>query len=100
MFSSFMTAFNMFSHDFFSNNLDRVKIGENTIIMSTYQDKCFCYVIKGQTYPAQQKLDSFLTKIKCSTNILTTLNKACLSGEEINYMNLPILQKIVKKIFL
>lgn len=99
MFGSFMTAFNMFSHEFFSKALDRVKIGENTIIMVPFEDKFLCYVIKGQTYPAQQKLNKFSEGIKNSEEILDAINSAFSTGAVINNENAPWLVELCNTIF-
>ena len=99
MFGSFMTAFNTFSHEFFSKTLDRVKIGENTIIMSPFEDKFLCYVIKGQTYPAQQKLNKFAEEIKNSKEILGAINRSFSSGILLSEENMPLLGELVNTIF-
>ena len=100
MFSSFMTAFNTFGHEFFSKTLDRVKFGENTIIMSPLEDKILCYVIKGQTYPAQQKLNKFSEEIINSKEILDTLDKAIVKNTVLSSQNTPILGELVNSIFI
>ena len=99
MFGSFMTAFNMFSHEFFSKALDRVKIGENTIIMVPFEDKFLCYVIKGQTYPAQQKLNKLSEGIKNSEEILDSIYSAFSTGAVLNNENAPGLGELVNTIF-
>ena len=99
MFGSFMTAFNMFSHEFFSRTLNRVKIGENTIIMEPFEDKFLCYVIKGQTYPAQQKLNKFSEGIKNSKEILDSIDLSFSTGAIIKEENTPDLGKLVSTIF-
>ncbi|MHA1561959.1 MAG: tetratricopeptide repeat protein [Promethearchaeota archaeon] len=99
LFSSFMDAFNSFSHEFFSKTLDRVKIGDNTIIMATFEDKILCYVIKGQTYPAQQKLNKFSEGIKNSKEILDAINRSFSTGAILNEENTPVLGELVNAIF-
>ena len=99
MFSSFMDAFNSFSHEFFSKTLDRVKIGENTIIMTPFENKILCYVIKGQTYPAQQKLNKFSEEIQNSKEILDALNSSFSTGAVLNEENSPVLGELVNTIF-
>lgn len=76
MFSSFMTAFNAFSQEFFSKTLDRIKIGDNTIIMVPLESLSLCYVINGQTYPAQQKLVNFAKIISDTPQIIEVLHDA------------------------
>ena len=99
MFGAFLTAFNRFSHEFFSKTLDRVKIGENTIIMVPFEDNFLCYVIKGQTYPAQQKLNRFSEGIKNSEEILGAINCFFSTGAILNEENTPDLGRLVSTIF-
>lgn len=99
MFNSFMSAFNMFSNELFSMTLDRVKIGDNTIIMVPFDDKFLCYVIKGQTYPAQQKLNKFLEGIKNSKEILDAINRSFSTGLVLTNENAPDLGELVSTIF-
>ena len=100
MFSSFMTAFNTFGNEFFSKTLDRVKFGENTIIMSPLEEKLLCYVIKGQTYPAQQKLNKFSEGITDSKEIFDAINKSLSTSSVLTSQNTPILGDLVNAIFL
>jgi hypothetical protein len=99
MFGSFITAFNMFSNQFFSKTLDRVKIGDNTIIMVPFEDKFLCYVIKGQTYPAQQKFYKFSEGIKNSKEILDAKKISFSTGAMLNEENTPDLGELVNTIF-
>ncbi|MFX0009926.1 MAG: tetratricopeptide repeat protein, partial [Candidatus Hermodarchaeota archaeon] len=46
LFSSFMTAFNLFSSEIFSKSIDRVKIGQNLILIHPIEPFLICYVIK------------------------------------------------------
>jgi hypothetical protein len=89
----------MFSNEIFSKTLDRVKIGENTIIMAPFEDTFLCYVIKGQTYPAQQKLNKFLEGIKNSKDILDAVNLSFSSGAMLSMQNTPSLGELVRTIF-
>ncbi|MHA1646055.1 MAG: tetratricopeptide repeat protein, partial [Promethearchaeota archaeon] len=99
LFSSFMSAFNSFSKEFFSETIDRVKIGDNTIIMVPCNQKIVCYVIKGQSYPAQKKLTKFLEKIMNSEEIQRAIDNAINHGEILNFKNTPVLKKVVDSIF-
>jgi hypothetical protein len=90
---------NMFSNQFFSKTLDRVKIGDNTIIMVPFEDKFLCYVIKGQTYPAQQKFYKFSEGIKNSKEILDAKKISFSTGAMLNEENTPDLGELVNTIF-
>lgn len=99
LFSSFMSAFNSFSAEIFSKSIDRVKIGDTTILVNPIKPYLACYVIKGQSYPAQQKLSRFSETIKSTGEIWDALNKAAKTSEMLELDNPPCLGNIVNKIF-
>jgi len=99
LFSSFMSAFNTFSGEIFSKSIDRIKIGENIILINPIESFLACYVIKGQSYPAQQKLSRFTDAIKKSGEIWDTLNKAVRTSEMLELNNPVSLGNLVKEIF-
>ena len=94
-----MSAFNAFSGEIFSNSIDRVKIADNTILINPIEPFLACYVIKGQSYPAQQKLARFSDAIKTTTEIWEALNKAAKTSEMLGLDNPPSLGSTVKEIF-
>jgi hypothetical protein len=99
LFSSFMSAFNTFSGEIFSNSIDRVKIADNTILIKPIEPFLACYVIKGQSYPAQQKLTRFSDAIKASPEIWKALNRAAKTSEMLELDNPPSLGSTVNEIF-
>lgn len=100
LFSSFMSAFNTFSGEIFSSSIDRVKIADNTILINPIEPFLVCYVIKGQSYPAQQKLNRFTEIIKSTEEIWEALNRASKTSEMLELNNPPSLGNIVKEIFI
>jgi hypothetical protein len=99
LFSSFMSAFNTFSGEIFSNSIDRVKIADNTILINPIEPYLACYIIKGQSYPAQQKLTRFSDAIKASPEIWEALNRAAKTSEMLELDNPPSLGSFVNEIF-
>ncbi|GAG54708.1 unnamed protein product, partial [marine sediment metagenome] len=100
LFSSFMSAFNTFSSEIFSNSIDRVKIADNTILINPIEPFLVCYIIKGQSYPAQQKLTRFSDVIKSSPEIWEALNRAAKTSEILELDNPPSLGSVVNEIFI
>ena len=99
LFSSFITSVNLFGHEMFSNTLDRVKIGDNTILLKSFDEFLICYAIKGQSYSAQQKLEQFSIDIKSSNIVHEALKLSIKTGKVLNYSNMPILKDFVYKSF-
>ncbi|MHA2394099.1 MAG: hypothetical protein ACXAEX_19360 [Promethearchaeota archaeon] len=100
LFSSFMSAFNDFSGEMFSRSIDRIKSGEYTILINPIEPFLACYIIKGQSYPAQQKLTRFSATIKANSEIWNALTKARNTGEILQLDDPPSLGTTVSEIFL
>jgi hypothetical protein len=95
-----MSAFNAFTGEIFSKSIDRVKVGENTILINPIEPFLACYVIKGQSYPAQQKLTRFSDTIKTTEEIWNALTKAAKTSEMLELDNPPSLGSTVNEIFI
>lgn len=100
LFSAFMSAFNTFSGEIFSKSIDRIKIGENTILINPIEPFLACYIIKGQSYSAQQKLTRFSDTLKTTTEIWDALNRAAKTSEMLELNNPPSLGTTVNEIFI
>ncbi|MHA2400561.1 MAG: tetratricopeptide repeat protein, partial [Promethearchaeota archaeon] len=99
LFSSFISAFNTFSSEIFSETIDRIKIKENTIFIKPVEPFLMCYVCKGQSYPAMKKLNKFSESIRIKSEIWEKLNNAVKTSQEYNVDNLPLLGSVVNEIF-
>jgi tetratricopeptide (TPR) repeat protein len=99
LFSSFMSAFNTFSAEIFSESIDRIKIGENLILIKPIEPFLVCYVIKGQSYPALLKLTRFSDAIKWKSEIWDALNKVVKTSEILELHKPPSLGDVVNEIF-
>lgn len=99
LFSSFMSAFNTFSSEIFSESIDRIKMGGNLILIKPVEPFLVCYVIKGQSYPALQRLNRFSDVIKWNTEISEALNKSVKTGEMLELNNPSSLGDVVNEIF-
>jgi tetratricopeptide (TPR) repeat protein len=99
LFSSFMSAFNTFSGEIFSKSIDRIIIDEYKILINPVESFLVCYVIKGQSYPALQKLNRFSDAIKLKTDIWDALNRAVKTGEVLELDNPASLGNVVREIF-
>ncbi|MHA2035988.1 MAG: tetratricopeptide repeat protein [Promethearchaeota archaeon] len=96
LFSSFMSAFNTFSSEIFSKSIDRIRIGDNTILINPIESFLVCYVIKGQSYPAQQKLSRFSNVVRENSEIWQALNKSVKTSE---ILGIEKLKTVINEIF-
>jgi hypothetical protein len=94
-----MSAFNTFSDEIFSKSIDRIRIGENTILINPVETFLACYVIKGQSYSALKKLNKFAEVIKKKSKIWDSLLKSIKTSEMLDLNNPPSLGSVVKEIF-
>ncbi|MHA2325231.1 MAG: hypothetical protein ACXACB_07525 [Promethearchaeota archaeon] len=100
MLSSFLSAFTSFSDEYFSQGLDRVKFDEDTLLMRSVNSFSVCYLFKGQTYLAKQKLDKFSETIQSISSIWETLEKFNKSSQVIELVDIPKMKTILEEIFL
>ncbi len=99
LFSSFMSAFDTFSSEVFSESIDRIKIGENLILINPIETFLVCYVIKGQSYLGLQKLNRFSEAVRNNSDIWERLTKAVQTGEELELNNPTALGDVMNEIF-
>ncbi|MHA1584647.1 MAG: tetratricopeptide repeat protein [Promethearchaeota archaeon] len=73
LIGGFLTAFNAVTSDIFSSPIDRAKFGEYYILLSKIHPLIFCYVFKGKTYLAKQRLVEFQRKIHDDSKLFNDL---------------------------
>ena len=100
LFGGFITAFKSFSSEFFSKGLDRAKFGDDIMLMDTLGSFSICYLFKGQSYPAKQKLTKFTERIQDTTSILQTLEKFYKTSQVAELKDLPQIENLIKDIFI
>ncbi len=99
LLGSFMSAFTSFSDEFFSEELDRVKFGQYTVLMKAILNFSICYVFKGQSYLAKKKLTHFTNRIQNNRSIAQTLNDFYNKSQVIEIKNFPFLEIFITEIF-
>lgn len=98
--SGFLSAINSFISEVFSKGLDRAKFGDDTLLMQSVNGFSVCYVFRGQTYLAKQKLTRFTESIRNIKSIWDTLNKYYQSSQIIDLNDLPSLELLISEIFI
>ncbi|MHA2282546.1 MAG: tetratricopeptide repeat protein [Promethearchaeota archaeon] len=99
LLGSFMSAFTSFSDEFFSEELDRVKFGQYTVLMKAIPNFSVCYVFKGQSYLAKQKLTHFTNRIQNNQSIIKTLDNFYQKSQVIEIKDFPFLEVFITEIF-
>ncbi|MFW9880413.1 MAG: tetratricopeptide repeat protein [Candidatus Thorarchaeota archaeon] len=98
--SSFISAFNTFSGELFSKGLDRARFGDYIILIESVESYSVCYLFKGQTYPAKQKLTNFIEGMQNNSMIWQTLDKFYRMSQVAELKDVPLLESLMSEIFL
>lgn len=100
LFSSFLSAFTSFSTEFFSKGLDRVKFGDDMMLMESIGSFSFCYLFKGQTYLARQKLAKFTEEVQQDTSIWQNIEQHYKTSQVLELKENPQLKSLITEIFI
>ncbi len=100
LFSSFLSAFTSFSSEFFTKGLDRAKFGDDLILMESIGHFSICYLFKGQTYPATQRLSKFTEEIQNATPVWQTLENFYNASQVLELKDSPKLESLITEIFI
>ncbi|MFX1506152.1 MAG: tetratricopeptide repeat protein [Promethearchaeota archaeon] len=100
LIGGFLTAINAFTQQAFSESgsIEGIKHREYTILMNPTDPLLCCYVFKGPSYYALQKLKNFSETVKVSGSMWDMMLKASTIGQDISEE--PAIQDLVTKIFL
>jgi hypothetical protein len=100
LFSGFLSAINSFSSEMFSQGLDRAIFGEFTILMKAISPFIICYLFKGQSFLAQQRMKHFVDTIQNDKKIWETIKKYYQTNRLIQIKDIPSLDLLVNEIFI
>jgi len=100
LFSSFLSAFTSFSTEFFSKGLDRAKFGEDMMLMESIGSFSFCYLFKGQTYLARQRLTRFIEKVQNNLSLWQYLEQHYKTSQILELKEAPQMKSLITEIFI
>ena len=100
LFGGFFTAINSFISEKFSEGLDRASFGEHTLLMNSVTPFLFCYLFKGQSYSAQQRIRYFIEELQDNKNAWQTFRDFYRSNKEIQINDIPSLEPLINKFFI
>ncbi|MFX0092557.1 MAG: tetratricopeptide repeat protein [Candidatus Hodarchaeota archaeon] len=98
LIGGFLNAIQIFSTQIFDQMLDRVKLEEFTLLMKAEEPFQLCYVFKGQTYTAQQKLTRFIQVLR-NTVLWNSLLKFSQEGRALESTTHSSLEDLLKEVF-
>lgn len=75
--ASLLTAINSFSQETFKTkeSLERIKLGDNIVIIKSLGEINICYAYRGPSYHANNKVNDFASKIESNEQLLVKLQK-------------------------
>jgi len=100
LFGGFLSAVNSFSDEMFSQGLDRAIFGEYTLIMNAISPFIICYLFKGQSFLAQQRMKHFIDTIQNDKKTWETIKKYYQANRLIQVKDIPSLDLLVNEIFI
>lgn len=99
-FGEFLTSCNIFCDQIFSETFDRVKFGQNTVLITAVNSFSICYMFQGQSYSARQKLIHFSEAIRKEAEIMKKLTDASNKNTQIKINELTSLEELIYESFL
>ncbi|MHA2183098.1 MAG: hypothetical protein ACXAAH_16895 [Promethearchaeota archaeon] len=96
----FLSAINSFMDNMFSEGLDRASFGEHTLLINSVVPFFFCYIYRGQSYSAQNRITYFVEEIQRDKEIWDTFIKFYQMNKEIQFDDTPSLGPLIKEVFI
>ncbi|MFW9915126.1 MAG: tetratricopeptide repeat protein, partial [Candidatus Thorarchaeota archaeon] len=86
LIGGFLTAVTSFGTEVFSGSgaIDRIQYQEYTVASKILESMMFCYMFKGQSYSALQKLDQFMEEIQTISPVWGGLTRALRTGQTLD----------------
>ncbi|MFW9950909.1 MAG: tetratricopeptide repeat protein, partial [Candidatus Thorarchaeota archaeon] len=100
LISSFLSAFNTFSGELFSEGLDRASFGEYTLIMRQISKFLVCYLFKGQSFAAQKRIEYFISNLEKNSMLIDKFNEYYSRNQLIKLEDHPELNSLITATFI
>jgi len=97
---SFAEGINSFSGEMFSQGLDRAIFGEYTILMNAVSPFIICYLFKGQSFLAQQRMKQFTHTLQTDKKIWETIHNYYKAHRLVQEKDIPSLDLLVNEVFI
>lgn len=100
LLSGFLNAINSLGTEIFSESIDRIAFKEHKILFKIVEPLMLCYIINGQSYPAQKKLEFFSNSVRNTNGIWESLNSAVTTCGVVTIDDNQLLKDLIKEIFI
>ena len=95
----FLTSINYFISEVFSEGLDRAVFGQYTLLMMPIQPFLACYIFKGDSYFAHNKIKIFIDSIQNDSVIWQSLDNFFQKSKSVKFNDIPKLESLIRKTF-
>ena len=100
LISGFLSAFNTFSGELFSEGLDRASFGEFTLVMKPISRFLACYIFKGHSFYAQKRIEYFIERLETNHELMNKFNEYHAINRVIELKDFPVLDSLISEVFL
>ncbi|MFX0065800.1 MAG: tetratricopeptide repeat protein [Candidatus Hermodarchaeota archaeon] len=99
LMAGLLTAIRVFSREAFSQNIDRVKIEDYTLLMRSEEPFLICYAFKGRSYAAHQKFTHFVRILRNTTALWEPLLEFAETGRVLETIPKTSLEDLLTEVF-
>jgi len=99
LFSGFLTTIDYFMKEMFSEGLDRFIFGDYTLLMKSVAPFFICYIFKGESYYALQRIKYFVENVQ-KEGLWQKLIKFFQSNRSIHLKDIPMLESLITETFI
>ncbi len=99
LMSGFVSAVHTFSKEIFARTLDRLKVGEYTVVVFPESTLLIVYACKGASFRARQRLLQFMKRLKEHPKVLAQLKRKVETGLQTSESVLKVLESLIESSF-
>jgi len=97
--STFNDAYNLAFEDYTSLSIDRTQLGEYTLLIKSEIPVLVCYLFKGQSYSAQQKLIKFMKSMSSTLSVWESSTDAVDKDGNLREFDKTLIEGFISEVF-
>ncbi len=94
---TFLSALSTFAKQVLNQPLERAKLGRYKLLMHGFENYRLFYLFKGLSYPAQQKIEKIIEKIRKNHELLAQFKISYKNGSKIDYRSEEMLDMLINE---